>query len=95
MTHSDTRNLRDDDIDRLGKALLSLCRELWVVKDRLCILEAALADKGVIASDLIDAYEPDEELQQRLADERAALVNSVLDALETTAPAPAGNPPRQ
>lgn len=94
MSEPDTANLRADDIDRLGKALLSLSRELWVVKDRLCILEAALAGEGIIAADLIDEFQPDEALQQKLETERAALINSVLDALATE-PAPADSrPPR-
>ena len=94
MSQPDAANLRSDDIDRLGKALLSLSRELWVVKDRLCVLEAALENQGIIAADLIDEFQPDEALQKRLEAERAVLINSVLDALATE-PAPADSlPPR-
>ena len=85
MSEHEAANLRSDDIDRLGKALLSLSRELWVVKDRLFVLEAALADQGIIAAGLLDDFQPDEALQQKLESERAALITSVLDALQSSA----------
>ncbi len=55
-------NLRAEDIDRLGQALLSLTRELWVVKDRVRILEAALVEAGTLAPDTVDRLQPDPRL---------------------------------
>ena len=75
-------NLGTEDIDRLGKALVTLAMELWVVKDRQRILEAALADAGVVAGDLLDSYQPDEALAARLEQERAVFIEQLLESLE-------------
>jgi hypothetical protein len=47
-------NLKPQDLDRLGQALLTLAKELWIVKDRVRVLEAALADANVIVADTVD-----------------------------------------
>jgi hypothetical protein len=77
-----TPNLRNDDIDRLGKALLTLARELWVVKDRQKVLEAVLEEKGVAVAELLENYEPDAELAELLAKDRAAFIERLLKSLE-------------
>jgi hypothetical protein len=75
-------NLKPEDMDRLGQALLTLTQELWVVKDRVRVLEAALAEAGVVPPDTVSKFQPDEALTQELAEERAQLISSVLGALE-------------
>ncbi len=75
-------NLRCEDIDQLGKALLTLAKELWVLKDRQAILEAALQEAGITSSELLDRYNPDEALLEKLAQERAAMIGELLSALE-------------
>lgn len=74
-------NLQPEDIDRLGQALLTLTRELWIVKDRVRVLEAALAKAGVLGATAVDQLQPDSALQAELAAERARLIDTVLDAL--------------
>jgi len=75
-------NLRPEDLDRLGQALITLTKELWVIKDRVRILEATLADAGVIAPDTVDTFQPDDALQEILEKDQAQLINQVLGALE-------------
>ena len=75
-------NLKPEDIDRLGHALLTMTKELWVVKDRVRVLEATLAAAGVIAPDAADTFQPDEVLQATLGKERAELIENILGALE-------------
>ena len=36
------RALRPDDIDKVGQAVLTLAKELWVIKDRQVLLEEVL-----------------------------------------------------
>jgi hypothetical protein len=74
-------NLKPEDMDRLGQALLTLTQELWVARDRIAVLEAALADAGVLPPDAIDTYQPGAELSQRLAADRTQLINNVLGTL--------------
>jgi hypothetical protein len=69
------------DVDRLGQALLTLTKELWVLRDRQRILEAALADAGVLGPGTVERYAPGEELRQALRAERQQLIDNVLDAL--------------
>lgn len=79
-------NLRDADVDRLGKAILTLAGELWAVKDRQKILEAvleeALKDKGLAVAELVDKHQPNAELAASLANDRKAYINSLLKSLE-------------
>jgi len=86
MSEETPNNLRDTDVDRLGKALLTLARELWAVKDRQKILEAVLEDvlkdQGASVADRIEKYQPDVELAERLAKDRAVYINSLLASLE-------------
>ena len=74
-------NLRAVDMDRLGQALLTLTKELWVTKDRLRTLEAALVDSGRLAPDAVERYQPNEKLFIELDNERAQLINQLLDTL--------------
>ena len=75
------RVLKADDIDQLGQALLTLTKELWVLRDRQRILEAALADAGLLTAAAIDSYEPSAELKAALRTERQQLIDTVLDSL--------------
>ena len=75
-------NLRPDDLDRLGKAIITLTKELWVAKDRIRILEAALVNTGALAPGAIDALQPDATLAAILETDRAELIDEVLSALE-------------
>ena len=75
------QNLRAEDLDRMGQALITLTKELWVVKDRVRILEAKLADAGVMAPDAVDRFQPDATLSESLSADRAQLIEQVLGAL--------------
>lgn len=76
------QNLQPEDLDRLGKAVITLAKELWVLKDRQRVLEAALADKGILTSELLDGWQPDAALSAALEKDRAAFIDSLLKALE-------------
>ncbi len=73
--------LHETDIDRLGQALVTLMQELWVVKDRQRVLEAALADAGVLDSVAVDSYQPDTALAAELQTERQHLIDGIIETL--------------
>ncbi|TDJ42614.1 MAG: hypothetical protein E2O50_06025 [Gammaproteobacteria bacterium] len=75
------QNLRTEDLDRLGQALITLTKELWVVKDRVRVLEATLTDAGVMVPGAVDQFQPDTELGAALSADRAQLIEQVLGAL--------------
>jgi len=76
-------NLQPADLDRLGKALITVAQELWVVKDRQRVLEAALAEKGITTSELLDNWTPDDALAAKLEEDRAQFIDSLLGALQS------------
>ncbi|WP_336967429.1 hypothetical protein [Sphingobium aromaticiconvertens] len=73
--------LRDRQIDHLGEAMLTLTRELWVLTDRVRILEAVLEDQGLDVGGAIATYVPSAEMETELAIARARLVDGVVKAL--------------
>ncbi|MCP3999441.1 MAG: hypothetical protein GY727_00820 [Gammaproteobacteria bacterium] len=78
-----SNNLHPEDLDRLGQALITLTKELWVVKDRVRILETVLADAGVVTPDAVDTFQPDDALQKTLETDQIQLINQILIALES------------
>jgi hypothetical protein len=73
--------LHEGDTGHLGAAVLALTREVWVLTDRLAVLEAVLATHGIDAASAIEAYQPDAELQAALDAKGQRLVASVVNAL--------------
>jgi len=68
--------------DRATQLALTLAQELWVVKDRLILLEAALSSEGRVLSELLDRQQPDGALRAALESERQRFIAKVLAALE-------------
>lgn len=73
--------LRPDDIDRVGAAIWTLTKELWVVKDRQAVTEAILKARGIDITADIDRHQPDAALESRLASERQALIKKITQEL--------------
>ena len=73
--------LHPTDIDHLGRALIALTKELWIVKDRQRVLEAALVDAGLLDNVAVDAYQPDAKLEIELKAERQKLIDGVINSL--------------
>ena len=73
--------LGSEKMDDLGRALISLTREICVLTDRQVVLEKLLEDAGIVAGEAIDRFQPDGELQARIDARTAAIVNSVVGEL--------------
>lgn len=73
--------LTPDQLDDLGKAVLALTRELWVVKDRLMLLETVLDEHGIDAKAKIETMVPSEPLREALKIERKRLLKEVVSAM--------------
>lgn len=74
-------SLDNTDVGNVGQAILTLTKELWVTRDRLAVLEAVLANKGIDIQDEIESYQPNEEIQKQLDNEGTRLVAAILKAL--------------
>jgi hypothetical protein len=68
--------------DRATQLALTLARELWVVKDRLMVLEAVLSQQGSPLQDLVDRYQPTAEAKAAIDAERKRFISEVLAALD-------------
>jgi hypothetical protein len=73
--------LKPEQIDDVAQAVLAVARELWVTIDRQLVLESVLAKHGLDVSTEIDALEPDPVLQAKLDARRAALLDTITQAL--------------
>ncbi|MDE1149975.1 MAG: hypothetical protein PW843_25770 [Azospirillaceae bacterium] len=77
----DRRILKPEQIDAVGEALLSLTREVWILTDRVRILEAVLEDKGVDVHEAVNRYQVGPELQAELDALRKRLIDAVVAPL--------------
>jgi hypothetical protein len=83
--------LKPGQLDDLGQAVLALTRELWLVTDRLAVMEKVLERRGLALSAEIDAFVPDLEFSAELERRRERLLEVVLEALRVSRPAPPGS----
>ena len=61
--------------------MITLTKEIWVLIDRLHIMEAVMAENGIDISEQVKTYQPDAKLQSKLKEENQALIERVLSAL--------------
>lgn len=73
--------LGPEKMDNLGRALLSLAREVSVLADRQVVLEHLLETSGVVVGDAIDQLQPDAELQEKIDARTSVIVKSILGEL--------------
>lgn len=66
-----------DDLVRMNTELLT---ELWILRDRVTVLEHMLEEKKVIDRKALSDFVPQGELAQELERERTALVKRVAGA---------------
>jgi hypothetical protein len=79
------RILTPDQLDDLGEALIALTREIYVLTDRMMVMEAVLEKHGIPASTEIDSFTVTPELQAKLNAKRDTIISTVLRALRTEA----------
>ncbi|MCU0760198.1 MAG: hypothetical protein MUF07_13510 [Steroidobacteraceae bacterium] len=72
--------LADERFDQLARMMFQLLSEVWVMRDRMVVMEELLRRKGVASAAEIDGFVPDPELEQRLEVLRNELVEAVLGA---------------
>ena len=71
-------------IDDLGRAILTLTKEVCVLADRLAVLETKLEEAGVVDREMLDTWEPDEAAQARIDERMGAIIKAVLKELTGT-----------
>lgn len=76
----DQPNLSSQEADALGRTQAELLSELWILRDRVLVLEHLLTEAGILKDNQIDDYAPPEELTATLDKDRDALVARVIGA---------------
>jgi len=71
----------DPAIDRLVGMVFALTAEVHVLRDRLALLEEALKQSGVVDIAALDVAIPEGALEARIAADRTALVQNILEGL--------------
>jgi hypothetical protein len=72
----------DPAIDALLSIVLSLGSEVYVLRDRLCIIEKMLAAKGTISRADIETYKPTPEEEEEIRKEADAFMARLFRVFE-------------
>jgi hypothetical protein len=72
--------LTEHNVDDLGRMVLALLSEVWIMRDRMAITEDLLFQKTGITSAEIDDYLPTPELAAKLEALRNRFVTNVVGA---------------
>lgn len=71
----------DPAIDRIMGVVMALAGEVYVLRDRMRVLEARLNEQGVLAPGALDSFAPTPEQAQAAQADRDAFVSHLLDNL--------------
>lgn len=78
IDRSQKHYLSTDDVDQLARQNTQLMTELWIVKDRLAVLEAMLVEKGLLDAEVIDDNPPEGALAEKLDRERERFIRRIV-----------------
>ena len=70
-----------DGMDQMLSMLLELAAELWVVRERLFMVEGVLGQQGVPVREAVERYVPSEQERAELAKMRADLTAQMFRTL--------------
>jgi hypothetical protein len=70
----------DEKLDALVRMNTELLSELWIMRDRMMVMEYLLEKRHGLSLQEIDDFDPPPELENKLLAERDALVRRVVGA---------------
>ncbi len=70
--------LDDVRLDRMLGAIVELTAQLYLMKDRVRVLEQVLVDKGVMTLEELDYFKANPEFDAKAAKDREELLNAVI-----------------
>jgi len=70
-----------DGMDQMFSIVLELAAEIWVVRERVFVVEAVLQSQGIAVSEAVEAFVPDAEQQATLAAMRASMTANMFRTL--------------
>ena len=72
--------LDENSVTDLGRRMMALLSEVWILKDRTMLLEHLLEQRGAIAPEELENMEIPEELAAKIGAERDKFATLVLSA---------------
>ena len=72
-------------VDELVSISMALAQELWTVKERMVVMEAAASAKGVLLSEEIEQHQLTDAQQAKLDADRAAFIDRIFFVLREQA----------
>lgn len=75
-----TPYLTTDNVDDLGRMTLALLSELWIVRDRMAVMEQLMIERGALTAGEIDDYVPGVDLSATLDVLRTRMATAVVGA---------------
>lgn len=70
--------LGDQRLDILARQNTELLSELWILRDRVMVLEKLLEERNLVNRAEIDAFAPDAAFEAEITAERDAMVERVI-----------------
>jgi hypothetical protein len=68
-------------LDRMMSVILDLATQLYVVQDRLALLETTLEEKRLLSRQQMDDWQPSPDQQQDIRRRRDEFITSILHSL--------------
>jgi hypothetical protein len=72
--------LTAENVDDLGRMTMALLAELWIVRDRMAVLEQLLVERGGLSEGAIDDYVPAAAFSAKLEQLRDRMAGAVVGA---------------
>jgi nitrogen regulatory protein PII-like uncharacterized protein len=72
--------LNEDNIDDLGRMVLAMLSEFWVMRDRMAIMETLLIKAKVLGPDDIEQFSYTPEQEEEMEKLRDRIVTAVIGA---------------
>lgn len=70
--------LQPEDLDQLARQHVELMAEVWILRDRMKLLESVLQGAGLLKPEQLDTMVPDGQLKAALQAERDAFVARIV-----------------
>lgn len=80
LKNKDHHYIGSEALDHLARMNVELLSELWIMRDRMAVMEQLLIDKGVVRDSEIENYAPTKAFEEKLERLRTLMVENVIGA---------------
>ncbi|HEY6331369.1 MAG TPA: hypothetical protein VI756_18735 [Blastocatellia bacterium] len=64
--------------DKMMRVVMALAREVYILQDRLAIVEKLLEEKEILSRQAIEGYKPDDSEQKLIQERRDRFIQQLL-----------------